>query len=240
MPDGVLNLHVHTQFSDGVFDIDELCEAHLKCESPRVAGIGLADHLFLTPSSREPANERDFQRIFREETARYVQGVEAARSRWAGRMQIFCGCEINWPLNRRWVESIRELLRGLDFVLFEFVDWNGLTTLASLARQWPCPIGLAHTDVAQAFPNTSLDQIVRTMANARMFYEVNPKLAPLSRHDRWFAHVSRHRVRLSLGTDTHDDLGSIDEIGGLLAFVREHGLEDRLFSPAATAAARSA
>lgn len=231
MNTGILNLHVHTPFSDGVYTIDELCEAHLRLQGLPVSGIGVADHLFCTPTSRPVENTRDFERIFIAEMHRYAQAVEKARARWAGRMQVYCGCEINWPLNRQWLDVIRSALSGIDYVLFEFVDWAGLTTLANQARRWPCPIGLAHTDVTRAFPNTSLDQIVRTMANARIFYEVNAKLLPLEHHDRWFSVLPLHRVAITLGTDTHDDLDSIAQLETLYRFVAARGLAQRLLTP---------
>ena len=54
------NLHVHTPFSDGEYSIDELCDAHLSYQGLRIEGIGVCDHLFRTPSSREAASPRHF------------------------------------------------------------------------------------------------------------------------------------------------------------------------------------
>jgi len=225
------NLHNHTPFSDGAYSIDELCEAHLSCTAVKFAGLGISDHLFCTPSSREIRNERDFQRTFAAETRDYVESVHAARRRWEGKFHVFCGCEINWPLNRNHLELIRGLLNGIDYVLFAYVDWAGLTQLANQARRWPCPIGLARTDVARQFPHTSLDQVVRTMANARIFYEVSVALLPLGEHERWFSILPNHRVALSLGTDTHDDLSCLEQVPELVRYLERHRLADRYFQP---------
>src|SRR5262249_18401699 len=96
----VFNLHNHTPFSDGAYTIDEVCEAHLELRGFAVEGIGISDHLFCTPSSREVRGERDFHKLFAEETRHYVKAVNEARARWANKLQIFCGVEINWPLNK--------------------------------------------------------------------------------------------------------------------------------------------
>jgi hypothetical protein len=156
--------------------------------------------------------------------------VAEARRRWAGRMRVFCGCEINWPLNRAHLDAARSLLATLemDYVLFEYVDWAGLTQLANQARRWPCPVGLAHTQVERQMPNTPAEQVVRTLANARIFYELNAKFLPLSQTDRWFQILPQHRVMVSLGTDTHDDLASIRDMAELHAFAERRGLGDRL------------
>jgi len=230
MSQGIVNLHNHTPFSDGAYTIDELVEEHLKLNI-ELGGIGISDHLFCTPSSREVKNEKDFDRIFGKEARDYVAEVRAARQRWAGKVPIYCGAEINWPLNKTMLDTIRPMLAAVDYVFFEYVDWAGLTTLANQARRFPCPVILAHTDVSVSFPNTSLDQIVRTLANARIIYEVNTKLMPLSSHDRWFKVLPNHRVQVSLGTDTHDDLGVLKTLPAMYDYVVGHGLREKIFVP---------
>jgi histidinol phosphatase-like PHP family hydrolase len=234
MSQGIYNLHNHTPFSDGAYTVDELCEAHLDCVALRgyeVLGIGITDHMFCTPSSREVSNEKEFERLFAKETRAYVSTVKEARQRWAGRLRVFCGAEINWPLNKGLLDSVRSLLAGIDYVLFEYVDWAGLTQLANQARRWPCPVGLAHADVAAQFPNTSMDQVVRTLANARIIYELSSKLMPLSNQERWFRVVPNHRVQVAIGTDTHDDLGCLRDLPSLHAYALQHGLGEKLFVP---------
>lgn len=225
------NLHNHTPFSDGAYLIDELCEAHLACETVKFDGIGIADNLFCTPSSRDVRTVRDFERTFANETRDYVETVHAARRQWAGQLHVFCGCEINWPLNKNNLDIIRNFLNGIDYVLFEFVDWAGLTQLANQAKRWPCPVGLAHTDVTRQFPNTSMDQVVRTMANARIFYEVSATLMPLSDHDRWLNVLPNHRVAITIGTDTHDDLSCIPLAGSMIEYIDERGLAEKYLLP---------
>jgi histidinol phosphatase-like PHP family hydrolase len=231
MSQPVYNLHNHTPFSDGAYTADELCEAHLALDRIHVAGIGISDHMFCTPSSREIRSPRDFERTFAAETRGYVAEITAARERWAGRLDVWVGCEVNWPLNKMHLDAIKPLMRGMDFVLFEYLDWAGLTQLASQARRWPCPIGIAHTDVQRQFPNTSMDQVVRTLANARIFYEINTKFLPLEQMGAWFKLLPKHKVRVSFATDTHDDLGEIDDLSTLVDFAIDHGLEDRFFVP---------
>jgi hypothetical protein len=231
MSQPIYNLHNHTPFSDGAYSIDELCEAHLACDAVKFEGIGIADNLFCTPSSRDIQSERDFERTFTRETRDYVEAVHAARRRWAGKLSVFCGCEINWPLNKNNLGAIRSFLNGIDYVLFEYVDWAGLTQLANQARRWPCPVGLAHTDVMRQFPNTSMDQVVRTMANARIFYEANVSLLPMGDHERWFNILPNHRVLVAIGTDTHDDLTCISQVASIVEYIDQKGLREKYLQP---------
>ncbi|TWT45991.1 PHP domain protein [Phycisphaerae bacterium RAS1] len=227
----VCNLHNHTPFSDGAYTIDELCEAHRALRDVTVESLGICDHLFCTPSSREVKNEREFERVFVAEARAYVREVLAARGRWAGKMTIYCGVELNWPMNRGFLDLIKTHLEGVDYVLFEYVDWAGLTQLANQVRRWPCPVGLAHAAVEKQFPATSHDQIVRTLANARIFYEINSKFLPLADGDPWYTTLPGHRVPISLGTDTHDDLSCLNDLAVMHDFAQRHGLGGKFFVP---------
>ncbi|MEW6251681.1 MAG: hypothetical protein AB1716_13635 [Planctomycetota bacterium] len=243
MTQAIYNLHNHTPFSDGAYTVDELIQAHLDSPALRgyeLAGIGISDHLFCTPSSREPGSDKEFERLFGKETRNYVAMVRKARERWAGKVGIYCGAEINWPLNKGLLDSVRAMLDGVDYLLFEYVDWAGLTQLANQSRRFPCPVALAHTDVAIQFPNTSMDQVVRTLANARIIYELNTKLMPLANQDRWFKVLPNHRVLVAIGTDTHDDLSVIDTLPHLHEYLLRQGLGEKLFTPTIRSEARPA
>lgn len=235
LSDRVYSLHNHTPFSVGAFTIDEIVEAHLECQDVRIDGVGISDNLFQTPTSREPRDARDFERLFGKEAEQYVAQVNEARQRWNGKLRILCGAEVNWQLNRTMLEAIRNLLRGIDYVLFSHVDWAGLTQLASQARRFPCPIGLCDARVEEQFPNTSRDQVVRTLANARIFHEINTSFLPLAESDPWYNLLPKHRVAVALGCDTHDDLRSIRLLKPLYEYVQRRGLHDRLLEPCADA-----
>jgi histidinol phosphatase-like PHP family hydrolase len=227
----VYNLHNHTPFSDGAYTIDELCEAHLSRKDVSISGIGISDALFRTPASREPANDREFLKLFEKETRDYVKYVHEARQRWEKDLKIFCGAEVNWPLNKGHLGLIRSMLEGIDFVLFNFVDWAGLTQLASHARRFPCPVGLSQTDVSESFPNTPHEQVVRTMANARMFYEVNAVHLSRLSLDPWYSVLPKHRVLVALGTDTHDDLTCLKSLRPMVEHLHAKGLAEKILHP---------
>lgn len=231
MATGILNLHNHTPFSDGAYTIDEIVEAHLELKDVEIAGVGISDHLFCTPTSREVTNEREYQKLFAAEARNYVAEVQAARERWAGKVRIYCGAEINWPKNKNMFRLIPDMLEGIDYVLFEYVDWAGLTQLANGARRFPCPVGLAHADVSREYPKTPHDQIVRTLANARIFYEISSKFMPLSDSDPWYQILPQHRVQVAIGTDTHDDLRCLRDIKPMYEYAVRHGLGEKFVMP---------
>src|SRR5262249_16652783 len=105
------------------------------------------------------------------------------------------------------------------------------TQLANRVRRWSCPVGLAHFNVADQCPHTSLEQVVRTMANARIFYEINSLHMTVSLSDPWFKVMPDHRVTVSLVTDTHDDLECLASLARLDEFVIKAGLDGKRFVP---------
>ena len=184
-------------------------------------------------ASRHPTElELEILKVIWRDGPSTVRHVRDARRRWADKVQIFCGAEINWPMNKTMLGCIRQMLDGLDYVFFDYTDWAGLTTLANQARRWPCPVGLAHTDVTVQFPTTSMDQVVRTLANARMFYEISSKFLPLDEDNRWFNILPDHRVRVTIGTDTHDDLSVLRDLPRLYEYALRRGLGEKLLVPA--------
>jgi hypothetical protein len=76
-----------------------------------------------------------------------------------------------------------------------------------------------------------MDQVVRTLANARIVYELNSKLMPLANQDRWFKILPNHRVYVAIGTDTHDDLNALDDLPALHEYVLKFGLGEKIFVP---------
>ncbi len=233
MDRSVVNLHNHTPFSDGALSIDELCEAHLKLPGVKVEAIGICDTLFCTPTSRPIENERQFQQLFRSEAREYVNMVQQARRHWQGRIHLFCGCEIHWNFNKTMLGSVRQILAELeiDYVMFSGLDWAGLTQLANQARTLQRPVGLARTDVGSAFPNTPMEQVVRTMANARIFWELTPDQFAQRLCDPWCNVLQGHKVRVAVGTDTHDDDSCLKSLKGMYDYLDAKKLTDKIFIP---------
>lgn len=229
----IANLHNHTPFSDGALVLDEVVAAHLALKDVKVGAVGICDTLFCTPTSREVTSERHYQQMFRSEAREYVAMVQEGRRHWGGKVQVLCGAEIHWGLNKGMINPLRELLAELeiDYVLFSFLDWAGLTQLANQARRFPCPVGLARIDVAEAFPNTSMDQVVRTLVNARIFWEFTSDMFVRGACDPWFNVLSMHRLRIGLGTDTHDDVDCLRHLGGMVDFLNRRSLMDKVLSP---------
>ncbi|MGE3180513.1 MAG: hypothetical protein AB7N71_02705 [Phycisphaerae bacterium] len=228
----IINLHNHTPFSDGAMTIDEICEAHLDADFD-VAGVGICDTLFCTPTSLAITSEKQFRQVFRNEAREYASMVRSARRRWAGKLEIYCGCEIHWRFNRDYLNEIRTILTetGIEYVMVGALDWAGLTQLANQARRFPCPVAVARTNVAERFPSTSLDQVVRTMANARLIWEMTGN--EFRAHDcaAWCNVLKNHRVRIAVGTDTHDDLRCIKDLPEMYRFLTERNLLDKIFVP---------
>ena len=68
-----------------------------------------------------------------------------------------------------------------------------------------------------------------------LFVQVDALHQPGEFDDNSFALLPGHRVPISIGTDTHDDLDRLGDLRGMHEFVARRGLSERLFRPATAA-----
>jgi histidinol-phosphatase (PHP family) len=82
-------LHTHTEFCDGTGDVESFCRtAHKK----GLAAIGFSAH---APVSRKTGFKTDWH-LKDEDLDQYIDTITAARQRWAGKLRVFLGLEIDY------------------------------------------------------------------------------------------------------------------------------------------------
>jgi histidinol-phosphatase (PHP family) len=104
-------LHTHCDFCDGAADIETMCRA---AHGRGLASIGFSSHAplpanpLIPPTSWHMASDR---------LEAYAAAVRSAAARWAGRLEVYLGLEIDFiagvggPADRRW-QSL-----GLDYAI---------------------------------------------------------------------------------------------------------------------------
>ena len=243
----MINLHNHTTFSDGRFEPQAIIEAAI---AGGLTHIGISDH-FRTAKLGATA-----QYVITEYMDAYVAHIRELAARYASQITVLVGLEIDFskrtPMEQLWQQGFKQTpLNDLDYVLFEYVSddqWDGLPLTALLSyRRWiRVPVGLAHSHLSSAFgPNMSVSDLVQTLEQHSLFIELCPSRrnaapAPDSA-DRipyyrvpgpfnaalWDA-LAGSDVLFSIGTDTHDRLEEVADIGDAWAFLQEKGLASQL------------
>jgi len=225
----MMNLHNHTTFSDGRFSPRDIVEAAIRAG---MTMVGISDHYRTTRT-------RSLTPSFLEE---YMEHVRRLAIHYKDRIRVLVGIEVDACPDRTEDLSYLPLgqLNKMDFVLFENVQDEqaggmGLWELFDMRKELEPPVGLAHNDIARNFAEIEHSVLIPVLETNHLFLE----LCPAQRHARLQRPQYRHsldfytrlkgtNVGLSIGTDTHDNLADVGDIGDALAFMRELGLEKNL------------
>jgi len=226
-----INLHNHTTFSDGRYTVPEII-----AEAARAGldGVGISDHFYTRKVFRrlEPGAWLS--------TAWPAYLAEADRWRAAGseKMKIWFGIELDSCLDR--VEmTLDELpwagINRLDYLLIEYVGENevggmSVEALSGLRGHCRIPVIIVHPDIDLLEDSLRLGPLCDMVRRFGYGLEM-----PGGSRNPWF--WARRDVRvlrdlhLTIGTDTHERLGDVGEIGTCLSFLERNGLLDRLADP---------
>ncbi|MDP8247556.1 MAG: PHP domain-containing protein [Candidatus Tritonobacter lacicola] len=228
-----VNYHNHTVFSDGSYLPGVIAEEALRTG---MDAIGITDHCF-SGGKLGPNNPSQVKR--------YIEAVKDVRDTYEGRIRVATGMEVIFGPNMANRGIPREICSRLDFILFEYVGLYrgfGLDELVSIRKQFDCRIGLAHTDVDVAFESVGRERLVDILEGADIFIELCPSLrnmrvmvdpadgktihtAPPYRCSPGFYRLLKGRdIGLTIGTDTHEDISDVCNIGDAVDFIDQIGL----------------
>lgn len=226
-----INLHNHTTFSDGRHTVLEIV-----AEAARAGldGVGISDHFYT-------------RKVFRkQEPGAWLNSVwpaylaEAGKWRGAGseKMKVWFGIELDTCFDR--VEmALDELpwagINTFDYLLVEYVGENergGMPVEGLAGLRWYCriPVIIAHPAIDRLEDSLRLGPLCDMVRRFGYSLEM-----PGGSRNPWFwarRDVSILRdLHLTIGTDTHERLGDVGEIGKCLSFLERNGLLDRLIDP---------
>ncbi|MDR1351810.1 MAG: histidinol-phosphatase [Treponema sp.] len=102
-------LHTHTNFCDGKDDVETMCRAAFE---KGLAAIGFSSH-----APVDHAIGRTIWHLPQERLAEYLDTVRSAKQRWAGKIDVYLGLEVDYIKGRMGPSDrvYREL--GLDYVI---------------------------------------------------------------------------------------------------------------------------
>lgn len=227
----MMNLHNHTTYSDGRFSPRDIVEAGIRAG---LSVVGISDHYRSSKTRSMPPAALD----------EYVENVRRLAIHYKDRIRVLVGLEIDSSPDR--TEDLSYLpfaqLNKMDYILFEYVQDEeaggmSLWELFDMRKELEPPVGLAHNDIGRNFADIEPTVLIPVLETNHLFLELCPsprhsKLQrPLYRHSlEFYARLKNTKVELSIGTDTHDNLDDVGDVGDALAFVRELGLEKNLLN----------
>jgi len=225
----MMDLHNHTTYSDGRFSPRDIIEAAIKAG---LSAVGIADHYRTTRTrSLAPPSLEEYQ-----------EHVRRLATHYKDKIKVLVGVEVDASPDR--TEDLGYLplaqFNKLDFVMFEHVQDEqaggmGLWELFDMRKELEPPVGLAHNDIARNFADIDPSVLIPVLETNHIFLE----LCPGQRHARlqrpqyrqsldFYTRLKGTMVGLSVGSDSHDSLEEVGDVGDAYAFVRELGLEKNL------------
>jgi histidinol phosphatase-like PHP family hydrolase len=229
----MINYHNHTVFSDGGF-LPAVIVAEALAKG--LEAVGISDHCF----SGTKLGPNDVPSV-----ESYIGAVDKVRERYGGKIRVAAGMEVAFGPNMAESGIPRRVCNRLDFILFEYVGLFkgfGLDELVAVRRHIDCPVGLAHTDVDLAFPDVEREELADVLEKEDIFVELCPTrrnmrvaLHPVDGEElyikpayrcniEFYRLVRESGIGLTIGTDTHDNLSDVADIGDAVDFIEEQGL----------------
>ena len=219
----MMSLHNHTDFSDGDWSPSEVVEA---AASMRLGTVGITDHLAATHvNSVAPEN-----------LEHYAASVRKAAEPFRGAVEVFVGAELHAsPMRTRFELVDPASLGALDYLLVEYVadeERGGMPfwDFIEFRKKVPCPVGLAHSDLATTMGHVPAKDLAELLAVERIFVELNTnrQYSRLGRqfYRHWpelFREVADAGGELSVGTDVHKHLAEVGNVTDAEDFARSVG-----------------
>lgn len=226
--DPLMNLHNHTQYSDGWHTPEEVVQ---RAWQGGLRQVAITDHL-MTDKVPKPLTLDGFER--------YHRNLLALKEMYAGRMQVLAGVEIDSNPERCDLEGLPfDRINRLDLVLFEYVQDRqhggaSIKELAPIFERIKVPIGLCHWDVDRIFKDDRPEDVADLLAGLGLFVEVSTsdfyrrEGKPFFLLGERFFREFGGKVRLSIGTDMHRRIDEVVNIRSGQEFVRRLGLQDMM------------
>ncbi len=225
------NLHNHTVFSDGRHTPAQLIEEAIRAG---LNGLGLSDHFF----TRKVFHQVDLSGWCATVLPQYLRVARELQALEFENLRVWCGLEIDSCFDRIGTDLSGlpwNDLNQLDYLLFEYVGEAGhggmpLERLTDLHQHCRVPVILAHPDPAQWEETLPIDRAFAIVRECGVAVELPGGIRNPRRWDpRDAARLAC--VPLTIGCDTHESIADVGAIDGVLRFLENHDLVDRLTDP---------
>ena len=220
----IQDLHAHTYYSFCSNDKPEKV-----VETAIASGIqmlGICDHSYGVGCARKDLcydRGNDLKGDYGLTFQRYYDHISLIREKYRNRIKILCGIEVSTLLgNDAYAMPFNTDVSMFDFALVEnLADVQRSTArgdIFTLAKQFKCPTGIAHTDMFKFIERLGQDPLsyFKKMAENGIFWEINvnyDSLHDFKTHDyvteffknKWQQEIiKKSGVRLSVGFDGHN------------------------------------
>ncbi|MFX1424830.1 MAG: PHP domain-containing protein [Promethearchaeota archaeon] len=222
-----INLHIHSNFSDGKHSIHQIVKSALKTELEYIA---ITDHF--TDSWKEWVTTLKNE----EKISEYLEVISICQKLLRERntkLKILKGLEIDLSSSVNFIRKIN--FQKFDLILFEYLqDAETLAFLKNILTFWRknqekysrFPIlGLAHFDPSY-FIYDNLDILIPFLKENNVYFEFNSSYPDYysRRNEKFFEELRKGNIPVAVGCDSHS-IKSLDNIEEPIEMIQYYNLE---------------
>ncbi|MHA2400221.1 MAG: PHP domain-containing protein [Promethearchaeota archaeon] len=226
-----INLHIHSNFSDGKNSIKQIVGRALEVNLDYIA---ITDHI--TDSWKAWVSKLKNQDIIREYLEE-ISNCQVSLKRNNSKLTVFKGIEIDLGSSEIFIKKMVQPIK-YDLILFEYLESvEGLAFLQNLINFWKVkyptvdnfPIfGLAHFDPAY-FIYGYLDTLIQFLEKNSIYFEFNsryPEYYSLQ-NEEFFKRLRDSTIPVAIGGDSHS-ISNLSNTEEPLEMIKYYNLEDNL------------
>ncbi|KKN11559.1 hypothetical protein LCGC14_1025340 [marine sediment metagenome] len=225
-----INLHIHSNFSDGKNSIQQIVEGALK---RKLNYIAITDHY--TDSWKSWVSSLEDDNIISE----YLEEITFCQNYLRNNNKhliIQKGLEVDLGSSEQFVKRIQPY--EFDLILFEYLQTlEGIAFVRNVINFWKklpndgikFPIlGLAHFDPSY-FIYGNTDILIQFLKKFNIYFEFNPRYPQFysPQYESFFEKIRDNHIPVGIGSDSHS-IASIDNLDEPLEMIKYYNLERNL------------
>ena len=226
-----INLHCHSNYSDGNNSILEIVTTSLKIGLNYLA---ITDHFTNSWKSDIIPTLNSFEKIesYLEEISICQNNLKNANEN----LRLYKGIEVDIGSSEKYIKNLIDPSK-FDIILFEYLETlEGLAYVNNLIEDWVRKIsrvnlplfGLAHFDPSN-FIYSGLDRLIQLLKKYDIYFEFNSSYSHFysRKNEIFFEKLKKHQIPVGIGSDAHHSkhLVLMEEP---LYRVKDYGLESNL------------
>ena len=228
-----INLHIHSNYSDGKNSIEKIIK---KAISESLEYIAITDHFTNSWKADIIPSLDTISKIDKYRNA--ILTCQSYLKKRDEKLQVFTGVEIDLGSSKEYIlEYINP--EDYDIILFEYLkSLESIAFIKSLLVSWkkekspnkPFPlIGLAHFD-SSYFLYQGLQVLINFLLENEIFIELNSSYSQYysRKYSLFYDKIKEVGIKVSIGCDSHDT-NHLADINGPWEAIKDYLLQNNLF-----------
>ncbi|MFX1418282.1 MAG: PHP domain-containing protein [Promethearchaeota archaeon] len=228
MPFPKINLHIHSNYSDGKQSIEQIVEKSLKLGLDYIA---ITDH-FTNSWKAWVSTLKNKETIisYLEEISKCQEYLKAKNQP----LRLLKGIEIDLESTEQFIKSYLNI-NEFNLILFEYLQsYESIAFIKNILQHWinqlnknhTLPVfGLAHFDPSH-FMVGNLDLLMNFLKKSNIYFEFNSSYPSFysPKYERFFEKLKEYKIPVAIGCDSHN-LKTLDNYEEPLEMIKYYNLE---------------